>query len=98
MASILIILYIGITLSTFKTTPFILPFQESLGLGLCAFTAEGAGSIPGQGTKIPQDARHGQKKISKVKTVTITATTKPKIVPELIISLGLPAEANYFEV
>ena len=23
-------------------------------LGLCAFTAEGAGSFPGQGTKIPQ--------------------------------------------
>ena len=23
-------------------------------LGLCAFTAEGPGSIPGQGTKIPQ--------------------------------------------
>ena len=23
-------------------------------LGLCAFTAEGTGSIPGQGTKIPQ--------------------------------------------
>ena len=24
-------------------------------LGLCAFTAENAGSIPGQGTEIPQD-------------------------------------------
>ena len=23
-------------------------------LGLCAFTAEGLGSVPGQGTKIPQ--------------------------------------------
>ena len=31
-------------------------------LGLLAFTAEGTGSIPGQGTKIPQDAWHGQKK------------------------------------
>ena len=31
-------------------------------LGLHAFTAEGAGSIPSQGTKIPQAAEHGQKK------------------------------------
>ena len=29
-------------------------------LGLRAFTAEGTGSIPGQGTKIPQALRHGQ--------------------------------------
>ena len=28
--------------------------------GLCAFLAEGAGSIPGWGTKIPQAARRGQ--------------------------------------
>ena len=26
-------------------------------LGLCAFTVEGLGSVPGQGTKIPQAAR-----------------------------------------
>ena len=31
-------------------------------LGLCAFTAEGPGFIPGQGTKIPQAAWCGQKK------------------------------------
>ena len=31
-------------------------------LGLCAFTAKGVGSIPGQGTKIPQAAWCGQKK------------------------------------
>ena len=31
-------------------------------LGLSTFTAEGLGSIPGQGTKIPQAARHGQGK------------------------------------
>ena len=31
-------------------------------LGLHAFTAEDPGSIPGQGTKIPQAASHGQKK------------------------------------
>ena len=31
-------------------------------LGLCTFTAEGAGSIPGPGTKIPQAVRHVQKK------------------------------------
>ena len=30
-------------------------------MGLCAFTAEGPGSIPGQGTKIPQTAQCGQK-------------------------------------
>ena len=28
----------------------------------CAFTAEGPGLIPGQGTKIPQAAPHSQKK------------------------------------
>ena len=31
-------------------------------LGLGAFTAEGPGSIPGQGTKIPQATWRGQKK------------------------------------
>ena len=31
-------------------------------LGLCAFTAKGLGSIPGQGTKMPEAAWHGQKK------------------------------------
>ena len=31
-------------------------------LGLRAFTAEGSGSIPGQGTKIPQAVWQGQKK------------------------------------
>ena len=30
-------------------------------LGLCAFTAEGPGSIPGQGTKILQVAQRSQK-------------------------------------
>ena len=34
-------------------------------LGLRAFTAEGSGSIPGQGTNIPQVARQGQKKKKK---------------------------------
>ena len=31
-------------------------------LGLHAFTAEGSGSVPGWGTKIPQAVWHGQKK------------------------------------
>ena len=31
-------------------------------LGLCAFTAEGPGSIRVQGTKIPQATQRGQKK------------------------------------
>ena len=30
-------------------------------LGLCASTVGGAGSIPGQGTKIPHATWHGQK-------------------------------------
>ena len=34
-------------------------------LGFCTFIAEGSGSIPGQGTKIPLAARHGQKKKKK---------------------------------
>ena len=34
-------------------------------LGLCTFTAEGTGSIPGQGTKIPQAVRRSQKKKEK---------------------------------
>ena len=35
-------------------------------LGLCALTAEVLGSIPGQGTKIPQAMQHDQKKKKKV--------------------------------
>ena len=31
-------------------------------LELCAYIAEGPGSIPGWGAKIPQAARHSQKK------------------------------------
>ena len=34
-------------------------------LGLCGFTAEGAGSIPGPAAKIPQARRHSQKKKRK---------------------------------
>ena len=34
-------------------------------LRLCAFTAEGVGSIPGQGTKIPQGLGHGHGKKNK---------------------------------
>ena len=36
-------------------------------LGLCSFTAEGLGSISGQGTKIPQATRCGQE-VGKKKT------------------------------
>ena len=35
-------------------------------LEIHAFTAEGTGSIPGWGTKIPQDTRRSQKKKKKV--------------------------------
>ena len=34
-------------------------------LGLCTFTAKPPGLIPGQGTKIPQAAQHGQKRKNK---------------------------------
>ena len=34
-------------------------------LGLRAFTAMGASSVPGWGTKIPQAVRHSQKKTKK---------------------------------
>ena len=37
-------------------------------LGLHAFTAEGVGSIPGRGTKIPQAIGYGQKKNPKIKS------------------------------
>ena len=40
-------------------------------LGLRAPTAEGVGLIPGQGTKIPQATRRGQKKKKKKKRSTI---------------------------
>ena len=49
-------------------------FQVSFGvclvvqrLGLGTFIAKGLGSIPGQGTKIPQDTWHGQKLKKKKK-------------------------------
>ena len=41
-------------------------------LGLGAFTAEGPGLIPGQGTKIPQVTQHGQKKKKDGKDVKIS--------------------------
>ena len=34
-------------------------------LALCTFSAEGLGSISGQGTKIPQDAHYSKKKKKK---------------------------------
>ena len=40
--------------------------EISGGQGLCASIAGGTGSIPGQGTKIPKDAQHSQKKKKKV--------------------------------
>ena len=36
-------------------------------LGLCIFIAEGTGSIPGWGTKIPQAEQHSKKKKKKKK-------------------------------
>ena len=38
-------------------------------LGLWAFTVKGPGSIPGQGSKIPQAVQCGQKQINKMKAL-----------------------------
>ena len=38
-------------------------------MGLRVSSAGGAGSIPGRGTKIPHDARYGQKKKMKIKMI-----------------------------
>ena len=40
-------------------------------LGLLALTAEGPGSIPGPGTKIPQATQRGQKNQSSVRAMLI---------------------------
>ena len=42
-------------------------------LGLCALTAEVLGSIPGQGTKIPQAMQHDQKKKKKCMKFTLNS-------------------------
>ena len=44
------------------TSVKIINFWGIAWLGLCAFTAEGADSVPGRGAKIPQAAQRGQKK------------------------------------
>ena len=44
-------------------------------LGLCAFIAEGLGSIPGWGTKIPQAVQCGKKK-EKNKDLPLTSSRK----------------------
>ena len=46
-------------------------------LGLCASTAGGVGSIPGQGTKIPHAAERGQKKAVQVPGGTQKAFGSP---------------------
>ena len=40
-------------------------------LELCAFTAEGLGSVPGWGTEIPQAMWHGQRRNSRQKNTQI---------------------------
>ena len=40
-------------------------------LGLCALTAEGPGSIPDRGTKIPQAVRHSQKTTKEQKKLML---------------------------
>ena len=51
----------------FSASPRLLwgvPWQSS-GLGPCVLTANGPGSMSGQGTKIPQAVWHGQKQANK---------------------------------
>ena len=48
-------------------------------LGLHAFTAEGPGSIPSQGTKIPQARQHGQKKKKNAYVSNATSSNKPAL-------------------
>ena len=50
-------------------------------LGLC-FTAEGLGSIPGPGTKIPQAMWHGQKIKEKKKRKTLVYKLLRKSIPQ----------------
>ena len=54
-------------------------------LGLCVFTAEAAGSIPGEGTKIPQAVWHGQKK----KIIPRTFIIFNAIVNEIVFLISL---------
>ena len=51
-------------------------WQSSSWLGLGALTAEGRGSIPGQGTTIPQAAQCCQKKRKKNDSGTCGITTE----------------------
>ena len=55
-------------------------------LGLCTFTAEGAGSIPGQGTKIPQAAVY-QKKKKKTPNLINTRLVRPQVAQRRLIKL-----------
>ena len=43
-------------------------------LGIYAFSAEGAVSIPGQGTKIQHATQHGQKKKKKIRVLLMVLT------------------------
>ena len=45
--------------------------EFSGGQGLCASIAGGTGSIPGQGTKIPKDVQHSQKKEKVFKYICV---------------------------
>ena len=49
-------------------------------LGLHAFTAEGPGSIPGWGTKIPQAMRRGPKKNNEKDDITMDPVDIKKII------------------
>ena len=60
-------------LSNLRTRVPGIPWWSSQWLGLCAFTAEGAGSIPGWGTKIPQAmaAKNTQKNKNKTRVPSL---------------------------
>ena len=54
-------------------------FPGCLWLGLCALTAEGLDSVPGQGTKIPQVAQvllKGKKEQTKTKKMAVSLQTR----------------------
>ena len=68
-------------------------FRNSLAvwwLGLCLFTARGSGSIPGQGTKIPQAVSYWQKTPKKQLTTVFTAVW-PQQVVNTSLNLSLPS-------
>ena len=65
-------------------------------LGLCTFTAEGVGSVPGWGTKIPQAVRRGQKeKKKKFRLMFVDGSKQSGVKMRLLSVLQLKSETNW---